>query len=131
MDEQFNKKLPFSLIAEQSLLGAIMVDPEALNDIADIVSANDFYLTEHSQIYTAMHELFLANKEIDLVTLIEMLVSKGARGNRIYPYGGYGHEEERAVWKVAPRSSPYPYRLYLQNGCGYKRAGAFDSSARP
>ena len=42
MEEQFNKKLPFSLIAEQSLLGAILIDPESLNDIADMVSSTDF-----------------------------------------------------------------------------------------
>ncbi|MBQ7384057.1 MAG: replicative DNA helicase [Clostridia bacterium] len=75
--EEITKKLPFSLIAEQSLLGAILVDPDALNDIADTVAATDFYLTEHEQIFTAMHELFLTNKEIDIVTLIDMLVSKG------------------------------------------------------
>ncbi len=75
--EDITKKLPFSLIAEQSLLGAILVDPDALNDIADTVAATDFYLTEHEQIFTAMHELFLTNKEIDIVTLIDMLVSKG------------------------------------------------------
>ncbi len=77
MEEQLTKKLPFSLIAEQSLLGAILVDPDSLNSIADSISASDFYLTEHAQIFTAMHELFLTNKEIDIVTLIEMLVSKG------------------------------------------------------
>ncbi len=77
MNDELVKKLPFSLIAEQSLLGAVLIDPEALNDIADTVSANDFYLTEHTQIFTAMHELFLANKEIDVVTLIDMLVTKG------------------------------------------------------
>ena len=77
MEDQLTKKLPFSLIAEQSLLGAILVDPDCLNDIADMVSATDFYLTEHTHIYTAMQELFGASKEIDIVTLIDMLVTKG------------------------------------------------------
>ncbi len=77
MNEELNRKLPFSLIAEQSLLGSILVDPESFNDITELVSANDFYLSEHAQIYTAMHELFLINKEIDVVTLIDMLVTKG------------------------------------------------------
>ncbi len=98
MEEQFNKKLPFSLIAEQSLLGAIMVDPDALNDIADAVSASDFYLTEHEQIYTAMHELFLANKEIDVVTLIEMLVSKG-----IYSKSG-GEDYIKTLCQTVPNA---------------------------
>ena len=77
MEDQLTKKLPFSLIAEQSLLGAVLVDPECLNDIADTVSATDFYLKEHTHIYTAMQELFGASKEIDIVTLIDMLVTKG------------------------------------------------------
>ena len=98
MDEQLSKKLPFSLIAEQSLLGAIMVDPEALNDIADMVSSTDFYLAEHEQIYTAMRELFLANKEIDLVTLIEMLVSKG-----IYSKSG-GQDYIKTLCQTVPNA---------------------------
>ena len=77
MEDQLTKKLPFSLIAEQSLLGAVLVDPDCLNDIGDMVSATDFYLTEHTHIYTAMQELFSASKEIDVVTLIDMLVTKG------------------------------------------------------
>ena len=77
MNDELVRKLPFSLIAEQSLLGSILVDPEALNDVAEMISPSDFYLNEHMQIYTAMHELFLINKEIDVVTLIDMLVTKG------------------------------------------------------
>ena len=98
MEEQLTKKLPFSLIAEQSLLGAIMIDPDALNDIADSVSASDFYLTEHSQIFTAMHELFMANKEIDIVTLIDMLVSKG-----IYSKSG-GQDYIKTLCQIVPNA---------------------------
>ncbi len=98
MEEQLTKKLPFSLIAEQSLLGAILVDPDALNDIADGVSATDFYLTEHSQIFTAMHELFLANKEIDIVTLIDMLVTKG-----IYSKSG-GQDYIKTLCQTVPNA---------------------------
>ena len=96
--DDFQRKLPFSLIAEQSLLGSILVDPEALNDVAEIVIANDFYLTEHSQIYTAMHELFLINKEIDIVTLIDMLVSKG-----IYSKSG-GEDYIRSLYQAVPNA---------------------------
>ena len=98
MEDQLTKKLPFSLIAEQSLLGAILVDPEALNDIADAVSSTDFYLTEHSQIFTAMHELFLANKEIDIVTLIDMLVTKG-----IYSKSG-GQDYIKTLCQAVPNA---------------------------
>ena len=97
MDE-LSRKLPFSLIAEQSLLGSILIDPESLNDITEMISASDFYLTEHSQIYTAMHELFLINKEIDVVTLIDMLVSKG-----IYNKSG-GEDYIRSICQAVPNA---------------------------
>ena len=94
MNDELQRKLPFSLIAEQSLLGSILVDPEALNEVAEIISPNDFYLTEHTQIYTAMHELFLINKEIDVVTLIDMLVTKG-----IYSKSG-GEDYIRSLYQA-------------------------------
>lgn len=97
MDELV-RKLPFSLIAEQSLLGSILVDPEALNDITEMISPSDFYLSEHSQIYTAMHELFIINKEIDVVTLIDMLVSKG-----IYSKSG-GEDYIRSLYQAVPNA---------------------------
>ena len=76
-EASLQRKLPFSLLAEQSLLGSVLVDPEAFNLIADMVSVTDFYLEEHQQIFSAMHELFLTSKDIDVVTLIDMLVQKG------------------------------------------------------
>ncbi len=97
MDE-LSRKLPFSLIAEQSLLGSILVDPEAITDITEIVSVSDFYLSEHAQIYTAMHELFIINKEIDVVTLVDMLVSKG-----IYSKSG-GEDYIRSLYQAVPNA---------------------------
>jgi len=97
MDE-FARKLPFSLIAEQSLLGSVLIDPQSLNDVAEIISAEDFYLTEHTQIYTAMHELFLINKEIDVVTLVDMLVTKG-----IYDKSG-GEDYIRTLYQAVPNA---------------------------
>jgi replicative DNA helicase len=92
------RKLPFSLLAEQSLLGSVLVDPEAFNLIADMVSVTDFYLEEHQQIFSAMHELFLTSKDIDVVTLIDMLVQKG-----IYSKSG-GEQYIKTLVEVVPSS---------------------------
>ncbi len=77
MAEEFNRQLPFSLEAEQSVLGSILIDPECFNDVANIIKAEDFYLEKHSQIYLAMQTLFLQNRTIDVVTLIDVLVTRG------------------------------------------------------
>ena len=96
MQDEMMKKLPFSMPAEQSLLGSILIDPVSLSEVADALTAEDFYLTEHKQIYLAMHELFLTNKEIDVVTLIDMLVVKG-----IYDKSG-GEDYIRTLTETVP-----------------------------
>ena len=96
MADELIRKMPFSMPAEQSLLGSILIDPAALNEVADILKSEDFYLGEHKQIYLAMHELFLANSEIDVVTLIDMLVTKG-----IYDKSG-GEDYIRTLTEAVP-----------------------------
>ena len=96
MQEELIRKLPFSMPAEQSLLGAVLIDPASLNEVADLIVSEDFYLSEHKQIYLAMHELFLANSEIDVVTLIDMLVTKG-----IYDKSG-GEDYIRTLTEAVP-----------------------------
>ena len=96
MADELIRKLPFSMPAEQSLLGSVLIDPAALNEVADLLTAEDFYLSEHKQIYLAMHELFLTNSEIDVVTLIDMLVVKG-----IYDKSG-GEDYLRTLTEAVP-----------------------------
>ena len=98
MNDQLNRKLPFSLIAEQSLLGSILIDPASINEVADIIKADDFYITEHKQIYLAATELFLANREIDVVTLIDTLVHRG-----VYDKSG-GEDYIRNIAEVVPNA---------------------------
>ncbi len=75
------KKMPFSLEAEQSVLGSILINPECFSDIATELKSGDFYLEQHEQIYLAMQDLFLQNRTIDVVTLIDSLVRRGVYDN--------------------------------------------------
>ncbi len=90
------KNIPFALEAEQSVLGSILIDPEAFTDITEIISAEDFYLSEHAEIFSAMRDLFSENREIDLVTLIDMLVKRGV----------YNEEESKKYIKVIAQTVP-------------------------
>ena len=96
MDDELTRKLPFSMPAEQSLLGAILIDPSTLNEVAASMLPDDFYLEEHRQIYLAMQELFLASREIDVVTLIDRLVTSG-----VYDRSG-GEDYPRTLSEAAP-----------------------------
>ena len=77
LTEENLNRMPFSLEAEQSVLGAIIIDPEKIRDVANSISADDFYLEQHKAIYEAMRELYLSNNTIDVVTLIDELVKTG------------------------------------------------------
>jgi replicative DNA helicase len=98
MADDIIRKLPFSAIAEQSLLGSILIDPNSISHVADIISSEDFYLEEHKQIYLAMHTLFLTNSQIDVVTLIDELVKKG-----IYSKSG-GEDYIKVIAQTVPNA---------------------------
>ncbi len=65
------------MVAEQALLGSILIDPEAIKEVADSVNYGDFYISEHREIFAAMHRLFVMSSDIDIVTLIDELVKNG------------------------------------------------------
>jgi len=67
---------PQNLEAEASVIGAILIDPEAIVKIADILRPEHFYENKHSLIYTAILELYEKRKPIDLVTVPERLKRK-------------------------------------------------------
>ncbi len=67
------RRLPFSVLAEQALLGSLLIDPAALTDIIDKVRPDDFYLPEHKSIYSAIVSLSSSSREIDVITLLDTL----------------------------------------------------------
>ena len=70
MDEAFIKKVqPNSPEAEQSVIGAMIMDRDAIADVIDIVDADDFYQKQNGILYEAMTELYREGKPVDLVTL--------------------------------------------------------------
>ena len=73
------RKLPFSVEAEQSVLGSILVKPESFERIAGQLDPDDFYMEEHKAIFSAIQEMFLKNRTIDTVTLLDALVQGGYR----------------------------------------------------
>lgn len=64
----------YSLEAEQSVLGAILIDSNCLDKIAEIILNPDyFYVSSHKIIYTLILELFTSGEPVDYVTLLEKL----------------------------------------------------------
>ena len=68
---------PHSVEAEQSVLGALMLNNDAWFNIADKIEARDFYRAAHQIIFEVMGELANDNQPLDAVTLSEALQSRG------------------------------------------------------
>jgi replicative DNA helicase len=66
---------PHSVEAEQAVLGGLMQDNTAWDNVAELLEPEDFYRHEHQQIYAVMRGQVDAQKPIDVVTLVEALDS--------------------------------------------------------
>ncbi|MBR2714679.1 MAG: replicative DNA helicase, partial [Ruminococcus sp.] len=67
-------KLPYSPEAEQAVLGAIIMEPDTIATVAEILPKSDyFYVSMHRQIYSAMLSMFTQGKAVDFVTVLETL----------------------------------------------------------
>lgn len=64
---------PQSIDAERALLGAIMLKPDAIHEVSDIVSADSFYVEKHRIIYRAMTDLAGSGNPIDLLSVTNRL----------------------------------------------------------
>ena len=66
---------PQDLVAEKSLLGAVMIDENILPEILTIIKPADFYEERHGKIFKAMSNLYDSHRPIDLLTLTNELKS--------------------------------------------------------
>lgn len=68
---------PYSVEAEQAVLGAILVDPKALSDVAVQMKTEFFYIPQHREIYSALSSMYELSQTIDFVALLEKLKRDG------------------------------------------------------
>src|SRR3989338_3800467 len=68
---------PQSLESERALLGALLLKPDAIHDVSDLIHAESFYAEKHRLIFGAMSELAQRGEPIDLLTLSERLGNQG------------------------------------------------------
>ncbi len=86
-DIHLDKLPPQNLEAEQSILGAILIDNDALPRVLEIIDPGDFYKLSHRKLFSAMTDLFDKNEPIDLITLPDYLKMK----NEMEAVGGLSY----------------------------------------
>lgn len=78
---------PQNIEAEQSVLGAMLIDKEAIAKATEILSADDFYREAHRVIFNAMLELYNKNEAVDMITVTDIL----RRDNKLEDIGGIAY----------------------------------------
>lgn len=76
MSSTFAQVPPHNLEAEQSVLGSILIDSDALIKMVDMITVGDFYAEQNGIIYSAILELFHKRNPIDLLTVATVLEDK-------------------------------------------------------
>jgi replicative DNA helicase len=76
-DSTIERPLPNNLEAERSILGAILLDNHALNAAVEKIRSEDFFLSQHRQIFERMIQLGEKQQAIDVVTLMDDLSRRG------------------------------------------------------
>ncbi len=77
MSNQLGKIPPQVMELEESVLGALMIESNALNQVIDVLRPETFYKTAHQEIYRAIFELFSESEPIDMLTVTQQLRKKG------------------------------------------------------
>ena len=65
------EQLPFSLEAEQSVLGAILIEPECISKVLELLVPESFYRPQHQQLFSIMLGMFTSAQPIDFITVLE------------------------------------------------------------
>jgi len=68
-----DRMAPHSVEAEEAVLGSILINPEALFEVASFLQADDFFIVRNAWVWEAIIRIHQRNEEIDYVTLIEEL----------------------------------------------------------
>ncbi|MGL5152106.1 MAG: replicative DNA helicase [Clostridium sp.] len=75
MEGQVMRSLPQSIEAEQSVIGAMIIDKSCIAQVAEKLTVDDFYRDGHKVIFKSMVEMYKKDMAVDLVTILEYLKS--------------------------------------------------------
>ena len=79
LDDLLAKQVPYSVEAEQAVLGSMLVDPRKVSDVMEILKMEDFYMEANRLAYEAIQAMFLDGRSIDPVTVLEEITRMGYR----------------------------------------------------
>ena len=104
-----NKEIPKNIEAEEALLGSLLIDPDVMSHVANLVEPDDFYLARHGEIYDVIRTLYDQGDPVDFVTVTENLERRG----KLEEVGGHSYISS-LVNTVPTAINAYQYAQIVQ-----------------
>lgn len=101
--DQTPRTPPHSLEAEKSVLGSMLISRDAAELAAEMLSASDFYVPQHQDIFEAMTELVSRVQPVDSVTIVDAL----ERAGKLASAGGLGYIAELSLFVPSAANVSY------------------------
>ena len=111
---------PHNLEAEAAVLGSILINPESMNKIVEIVEADYFYSPQNKLIYEAVFTLYNQNKPTDVLALVEYFRSR----NKLDDIGGIEYLTELGLDNVLSSNVEYYAEIINENALKRKLVNA-------
>lgn len=109
-------RVPYSVEAEQSVLGAMIMEPGCIPEIANTVKSEYFYIPQHKSIFNAIITMFEINQVVDFVSLLEKL-----KDNNTYDEAG-GKEYLTQLVEIVPSAANVSTYVEILRDRYYSRA---------
>ncbi|MGB3180819.1 MAG: replicative DNA helicase [Cyclobacteriaceae bacterium] len=111
MNDQLGKIPPQALELEQAVLGALMLEKEALTDVVDILKPESFYKDAHQEIYRSIIDLFNKAEPVDMLTVTSQL----RRNGKLEVVGGAFYITELTTRVNSAANIEYHARIIAEN----------------
>ena len=79
VEELLAKQMPYSIEAEQAVLGSMLIDPQKVPDVVELLKTEDFYMESNRILYEAINRMFLESRSVDPVTVLDEVKAMGYR----------------------------------------------------
>ena len=76
-DELFSRQTPYSLEAEQAVLGSMLIDPHCVTELIGVLKAEDFYIETNRLVFETIAGMFNDGRRIDPVTVLDEMKARG------------------------------------------------------
>ena len=77
VDELLSRQAPYSVEAEQAVLGSMLIDPRCIPTVIEALKPDDFYMETDRLIYDTIHQMFLSGRPIDPITVLDEMKAQG------------------------------------------------------